>query len=74
MARLIQRTMQRYIFFRSFYELVKFFEIQKNNSTIPPNYRTFVRQIKYWIASSLAVTRSDDKDSPEYIESLNLKF
>ena len=55
-------------------ELAKFFEMQKNYSTIPPNYRTFVRQIKYWTASCLAVTQSDDKDSPEYIESLNLKF
>ena len=58
----------------SFGELAKFFEMQKNYSTIPPNYRIFVRQIKYWTASCLAVTRSDDKDSPEYIEFLNLKF
>ena len=64
MARLIQRTMQRYIFFRSFYELVKFFEIQKNNSTIPPNYRTFVRQLLTWTASYLAVTQSGNKDNP----------
>ncbi len=31
-------------------ELAKFFEMQKNYSTIPPNYRTFVRQITYWTA------------------------
>ncbi len=45
-------------------ELAKFFEMQKNYSTIPPNYRTFVRQITLWTASCLAVTRSDKMLSP----------
>ena len=43
-------------------ELAKFFDMQKNYSTIPPNYRTFVRQITHWTASCLAVTRSDKKE------------
>ena len=47
--------------------------MNRKTSNIPPNYRTFVPKLKHWAASSLAVTRSDDKDSPASIESLNLE-
>ena len=46
----------------SFCELAKFFEMQKNNSTIPPNYRTFVRQITHRTASYLAVTQGNKNE------------
>ena len=55
-------------------KLHAFPKCKRINLPIPPNYRTFVRQIIAWTASYLAVTRSDDKDSPEPVESLNLKF